>query len=253
MKLNDLQTLLQNSILTSEPLIHLYLQAPPKGSIADRVAIYANGFYSRLEEVLANDYTTLAAIIGEDKFSKICRNYVDIYPSSSDSLNFFGQNLSEYLTGSLPHKPYLAEIAAFEWAEYQSLVARDTGLLCASDLQALPADQWPELKFELHPSCQMLIQRWNSLALIEASRKGRSILKPKRLTTPQAVLVWRRQLEIRYSKLDPLELTMLNGIKCQKSFIEICEILRNVMPEGEVANYVAKELYAWLQEQLFVD
>ena len=47
---NDIYTLLQNSILSQKPLIESYLQSPPRGSIADRVAIYTNGFYSRLEE-----------------------------------------------------------------------------------------------------------------------------------------------------------------------------------------------------------
>ncbi|CEG58313.1 HvfC/BufC family peptide modification chaperone [Legionella fallonii] len=254
MKLNELQTLLQNSILTSEPLIHPHLQAPPKGSVSDRVAIYANGFYGRLEEVLANDYNLLTSVMGKDKFSEMCRAYIHKYPSCSDSLNFFGQNISQFLTETSPYnkKPYIAEIAQFEWAEYQSVVACDKDLLSESDLHALPVEQWPELKFELHPSCQILTFYWNSLSLIEALRKNKSTPKPKLLKLPQSVLVWRHQLEIRYTKLNSLELTMLNAIKRQESFIEICEALRKKIADEEVASYIVKELHSWLRAKLFV-
>lgn len=45
---------------------------------------------------------------------------------------------------------------------------------------------------------------------------------------------------------------MLNAIKQEASFIEICELLSHEMPEGKVADYLVNELHAWLQEQLFV-
>lgn len=254
MKPTDLHSLLQNSMLTLEPLIDPYLNAPPKGSIADRVAIYTDGFYSRLEETLTNDYSTLAAVMGENKFSKMCRNYMEVYPSYSYSLNFFGQNLSLFLTQALPFnkKPYLAEIASFEWAEYQSIIAGDRDLLSASDLHSLPVTQWPEMKFYLHPSCKILPMQWNSLSLIKATRANLFIPSPKKLKAPQSVMVWRRQREVRYRRLDHLELIMLNAINQQASFKEICDYLGNEMPEDKVAPYLVKELYAWLQEQLFV-
>lgn len=254
MKPTDLHTLLQNSILTSEPLIHSYLQDPPKGSIADRVAIYADGFYGRLEEALISDYSTLAALMGDAGFSKMARIYLDTYPSYSYSLNYLGQNLSKFLSETEPYnkKPYLAEIALFEWAEYQSIIASDGKVLSASDLHSLPVTDWPDLKFYIHPSAQILTMHWNTISIIKASRKNNSKIPPKKLKVQQEVLVWRRQLEVRYCKLDPLELTMLHAIKQQSSFIEICDMLSHKMPEADVADYLVKELYAWLNEELFV-
>ncbi len=254
MKLTELHTLLQNSILTSEPLINPYLDAPPKGTVADRVAIYANGFYARLEETLMSDYSTLAAVMGDDQFSQMSETYTHTYPSYNYSLNNFGENLSQFLTETLPYKknPYLAEIAAFEWAEYQAIVAHDANLLSVAELQSLPLSQWPEMRFHLHPSCKILTMHWNSLALIKASRNNKSIPSPKKLQTPQCVMIWRRQLEVRYCKLESSELTMLNAIIQEASFMNICEILSHQMPEDEVASYLVKELHAWIQENCFI-
>ncbi|WP_412757745.1 putative DNA-binding domain-containing protein [Legionella bozemanae] len=254
MKLTELHTLLQDSILTSEPLINPYLDSPPKGSIADRVAIYADGFYARLEEVLMSDYSTLAAIMGENKFSQMSQSYTHAYPSYNYSLNNFGENLSQFLTETLPYKkkPHLAEIAVFEWAEYQAIVARDAHLLSAADLQSVPLSQWPEMKFHLHPSCKILTMHWNSLSLIKASRSNKSIPAPRKLKNPQFIMVWRRQLEVRYRKLEYPERTMLNAIIQEASFMDICEMLSHRLPEDEVARYLVRELHAWIQENCLI-
>ncbi|KTC93127.1 MULTISPECIES: DNA-binding domain-containing protein [Legionella] len=254
MKLNELHSLLQKSMLTLDPIIKPYLCPPPRGSIDERVAIYAEGFYGRLEETLANDYSTLAEMLGESKFNTLCRKYIDAYPSYHYSLNSFGQHLSQFLLETVAYskKTYLSEIAAFEWAESDAIISRNAELLSESDLRDLPPKAWPKLKLYLHPSCQILCMHWNSLALIEAPRRGLSIPHPRKLKSPQFVLVWRRQLEVRYCKLDHLEQNLLQAIKSQATFMEICEQLSHKMPEAEVATYIVKKLHSWLNEQIFV-
>src|SRR4051794_29474048 len=127
MQSNKLNVLLQQSILTSEPLINPHLVLPPKGSLEDRVAIYANGFYARIAEALQSDYTTLASILGQNQFFKMCAHYIDSYPSYTYSLNFIGKDLPYFLKKTRPYlkKPYLAEIALFEWAESLAVIASD--------------------------------------------------------------------------------------------------------------------------------
>jgi hypothetical protein len=64
-------------------------------------------------------------------------------------------------------------------------------------------------------------------------------------------MVCRRKLDIRYCTLGIHEFTMINAIKNQATFAEICEFLSHTIPEDEVANYLVKELYAWFQEEVF--
>jgi hypothetical protein len=251
-KLYNLHTLLQNTILTSEPLIHPHLASPPKGTIEDRVAIYADGFYLRLEETLHSDYEILASILGGNKFTKMCIQYIDCYPSQSYTLNFFGQHLEAFLKKTQPYnkKPYLSEIASFEWAQSQSITTNDTDLLSVNDLQSVPVNEWPENRFYLHPSSTILTMHWNSLELIEAVRKNNPIPFAKKLKAPQHVLVWRRQRETRYCKLKYLDYILMKAILSKATFLEICEQLSQKMPEEKVPTYLVKELHAWLQEQL---
>lgn len=252
---NDFYSLLQNSILNHDLLIEPYLQMPPKGVIADRINIYANGFYSRLEEVLLNDYPTLAAQLGQQAFSNLCRSYVIAYPSYSYSLNFLGQYLNRFLAETAPYskKPYLAEIAAYEWAESQAFTAANATLLTVAELQILPASEWPDKKFYLHPSCHLLTMHWNSFSLLDARRRqSKNFPRPKKLTAPQALLVWRRELQVRYYQLDDVELALLTAVKKEASFMELCEHLSHVIREDDVASYIVKKMHIWLNEQIFI-
>ncbi|HAT9067731.1 TPA: hypothetical protein JBD66_11240 [Legionella pneumophila subsp. pneumophila] len=109
------------------------------------------------------------------------------------------------------------------------------------------------MKFYLHPSCHLLSMHWNSFDLIKASRDGyKHPPRPKKMAHSQSLVIWRRQLQIRYYLLDKLELNMLKAIQNKASFIEICEQLSYEMKDEKAASYLVKKLYVWLEEQLFV-
>ncbi|MBA2655698.1 MAG: putative DNA-binding domain-containing protein [Tatlockia sp.] len=254
MKPSNLDNLLQDTMLSAEPLIHPHLAKPPKGSLEARVAIYTEGFYTRLEDTLASDYSALAFLLAGGKFKKLCRAYTDTHPSCHYSLNSFGQHMESFIKANpvFNKTPYLAELARFEWAESQAIIAADATLLRATDLQALPPANWPELVFSLHPSSCLLRFDWNSIELIEAIRSNNQVPKPKKLKKPQSVLVWRRQTEVLYCKLNARDYTLVKAMKAKANFLELCELLSKKMPEAKVPPFLVKELYAWLSEELFI-
>jgi hypothetical protein len=254
MNLNELQSLLQKSILTQQPLIQSELQPPPKGCIDDRIAIYSSGFYQRLKESLSMDFPCLSKLMGEKKFSKMSEKYIEQYPSLSPTLNFYGKLMPHFLMETEPYKnkPFLAEIATFEWAEYMAMVSKDNRLQRVSDLQAVAPEKWPDLRFYLHPSCQLLSFHWNSLSLIKSIRDNRLNLQAKKLTPPQQVLVWRQQTDVNYCILDDLQFNFLHQITQGASFLELCDHLSLHMPEEEATAYIVKQMHIWLAEQLFV-
>ncbi|KTD51433.1 hypothetical protein Lqui_0277 [Legionella quinlivanii] len=250
MKFEEVSESLQNSMLTLEPVVKPHLCQPPRGSIEDRISIYANGYYNRLEEALMDDYPVLVAIMGGSNFHNMSRNYIHAYPSSHYSLDLFGQNLSQFLFETLPYsrKPYLSEIAAFEWAQSDAITSHDADLLCEADLQKLSPEEWLNLKFYLHPSCRVIDMHWNSLMLIETPGKS----QPKKLKTPQFVLIWRRQLDVLNYKLSPLEFILIQAIQSGAAFMEICDQISSKMEEKEAAAYIVQKLHFWLNSQLLV-
>lgn len=252
--LENLYTLFQQSMLSQQPLIESQLKTPPKGSLRDRIAIYADGYYGRLQETLASDYEILAFLLGDKAFSHLCKIYVTAYPSTSYSLNFLGQHLSRFLSEKSPFKksPWLAEIAACEWAEAEAFSAVNARLLTIAELQSQPAEKWPELQFYLHPSCHLLQLQWNSFAMMQTFKTKKRHLKPAKMKNPKALLIWRCQLQIRQCFLDNLELNILEAIQKNCSFMAICELLSQEMQDDEAAKYLVSKLYSWLQDKIFV-
>ncbi|KTC71542.1 hypothetical protein Lbir_1694 [Legionella birminghamensis] len=254
MKFEELSILLQDSMLGLEPIIKSQLCQPPRGSIEDRVSIYAHGYYNRLQEALMNDYPVLVKIMGESDFHKMSRKYIDAYPSTHYSLDAFGQHLSLFLCEMTPYRkrPYLSEIAAVEWAQSAAITSPDAPLLCEDDLKKLSPEEWPSLKFYLHPSLQVIGLHWNSLLLIETAGRKRSRPRPEKLKNPQSLLIWRRQLEVCRFKPDHLGLLLINAIQSGAAFLEICDQLSNKMAEKEAAPYLVQNLHFWLNNQLLV-
>lgn len=250
---SEIYTLLQQTIIKQDSSITPFLQKPPQGSIADRVAIYTNGYYARLEEALLSDFDTLSLLMGEEDFSLLSEGYVKAYPSHGYSLNSLGKHLRQYLSESKAYekKPYLAEVAAFEWAEAEAFIAAEKPIQTHKDLEQVPPEAWPELRFCLHPSCQIVTFNWNAFALIDALRRGHSV-KAKPLPRPQSVMIWRGPQEVDNYLLNNTELIALQAIQAGANFIGICEQLLADIDETEVANYLVARLYRWLGEGWFV-
>lgn len=252
----DMYTLLQQAILHQEPLIEEYLELPPQGTLADRIAIYANGFNSRVNKVLLSDFQLLALLIGYEEFGQLSRQYALSYPLCHYSLDKLGQHFSRYLAEINPYKqqPYLAEIATYLWAESRAFIAADLPSLTITEWQNVSSEQWPDMTFCLHPSCHLLHMHWNSLALMNGLRDKKDPLpKPYLLAHSQAIMIWRYQHQVTHCLLDELETLIIGAIINKASFIDICESLHyQKIAEEEVVTYLIEKLYIWNKKEWFV-
>ena len=84
----------------------------------ERVAIYADMYFARLLECLADDYPAVKALIGPIGFEKLVRAYLREHPSRHWNLNVLGRKLPEFLAGDvkLPRKALVLDVARIECA-----------------------------------------------------------------------------------------------------------------------------------------
>jgi len=68
----------------------------PRMTARERLEVYRFGYRARLIECLADDYPVLAETLGETAFEKLCEGYIERFPSSSPSLNYFGRHMARY-------------------------------------------------------------------------------------------------------------------------------------------------------------
>jgi hypothetical protein len=250
--LRKLQEILQSHLLYSQGEIASYITEPVRGTAAERLAIYEDGYRFRLIEVLQKDYSVLQQYIGDEAFEAMCRAYIDAYPSRYFSVANFGQHFPVFLENTEPYasKPYLNELAAFLWALSTTIDAPNAPLLTTQTVASIVPEQWPHARFTLQPSAELLFAYWNILPIWQALIKDETPPEPQASTLPVACMVWRKELQPYYCPLTQEEARVFETIQKGFTFAEICQELLQSMPEEEVAAYVVNLLLRWLNDGL---
>lgn len=221
-------------------------------SAEERVRIYVEAYRLRLLEILEDNYPGLWALVGDEEFDKLGRAYIDAHPSTHPSVRWFSRHLEGFLKDGPPYSehPYLAEMAAFEWAQSTVFDAADEAPVAMEELAALPPDAWPGLRFELHPSVQLLSLSWNIPSFWQAvDQEGEP---PGLAAAPEAVtwLLWRAELTTHWRSLGSDEAWAFAAARDGKNFAELCEGLCRWHEGSAVAMQAASLLKRWLTDGL---
>lgn len=217
----------------------------------ERVKVYVDGYRLRLLEVLQDNFSGLYALLGDEDFDRLGRAYIDAHPSTHPSVRWFSQHLADFLRRTPPYdaQPYLAEMAAFEWAQGLVFDAADAPAADAQVLAAVAPDAWAGLRFRLHPSVRVLSLEWNIPAawqVLEADEAP----ELRQGDAPATWLLWRKDLQTHWRSLDEGEIWALHAAREGKGFGEICEGLCRWHESSEVAMQAASYLKRWLTDGL---
>jgi len=158
----------------NETLLSQQVHSPRPPRPVERLEVYRNGYYVRLQDALANDFPALLAAMGDARFGKIMADYLLDHPSVKPSLRQLGRNLSNWLK-SREYSSLWAEMAALEWAILKAFDARDADLLSNDQLSRVPAYQWSSLRFRLHPSVTLLFPTHNIREIWGAATQRKTI------------------------------------------------------------------------------
>jgi Putative DNA-binding domain len=127
-------------------------------SASSRAAIYANNARVNFINSLALTYPALMRLVGEDYFRQCARAYMHGHPSRSGDLYPAGADFPQFIAdlhGSSDLR-YLVDIAALEWAHQESQHAAPHAPLDLARLRSVPAEQYQQLRFRLHPSARLI-------------------------------------------------------------------------------------------------
>ena len=66
---------------------------------------------------MSTDFEALIAVLGEEEFRSAARAYVEATPSAFRNVRWYGGKLAAFLRQTQPwrDKPWLADLAEFEW------------------------------------------------------------------------------------------------------------------------------------------
>jgi hypothetical protein len=127
-----------------------------------RIAVYRNNVHGNYRRALAATYPVVRRLVGDRRFNALIEAFVRAHPSRQGDVNRYGGELAAFLSSYAPKSAlaYLPDVARVEWAIDQANIAADAPPLDLVALGAVPAEAFGELRFELHPSAQLIASRY---------------------------------------------------------------------------------------------
>lgn len=255
MNLKQLQQNFKKHLLNQESPIIQHIVSDQLSS-EFRLGIYADAYTARLIEVLQSDYPALQFLLGEEAFVELSLFFINQHPSTYTSLRWYGQHLPTLLgkVESYSTKPYLAELAMFEWTLVDAFNASDQPAISEQEVARIPADKWPVLSFGFHPSVHSFQYQWNILPIWQAYKENGPYPAVEKLAQAQTCLVWRQELKTLFRTLAPDEAQMFAAARQGANFSELCEQLSTVMEDAEQVPLRAVSLLkTWISQELITD
>lgn len=137
---------------------------------ADRLAIYRNTYVAVLTRALRLSYPAIQRLVGDAFFEDAAQRFIAERPARSAWLDQYGEGFAEFLARcrGADAVPYLADVAALEWAVACALHAEDRAPLDLVRLTALNEDQQACATFVAHPSVRLVRTRFPADAIWRA-------------------------------------------------------------------------------------
>lgn len=220
-------------------------------SAAERLAIYANAYHTRLLECLGEVYPMLKRALGEETFEGFAFGYLQEYPSRSYTLNALGKQFPLYLQETRPAAPeveaeafeselaeghgalakdwpdLLIDLARLEWAIYEVFDGpgmEGKPLLGFDQLTGIPPERWAEVRLQPVPCLQVLATRFPVNDYYTALRKAEG---DQGVAVPAAcesfVALTRRNFVVRRYSVSRTEFELLKAVQEGKTVGEAVE------------------------------
>ncbi len=149
-----------------------WLRQPREGGAAQGLAAYRANAGAIAERALASAFPTLAALVGNDSFAALARDFWQHHPPARGDLGEWGDALPDFIAASAALAPelYLADSARLDWLVNVASRAAD-GPDAAPELEALGQHPPEALRLTLRPGCAVLASAWPVAAIWQAHQQ----------------------------------------------------------------------------------
>jgi hypothetical protein len=197
-------------------------------SAEERLDVYANMYFFRLRDVLAEDFARTAGVLGEARWHNLVTDYLLAHPPTRWSLRWAGEELPGFLRGHEygAERPWLADLAALEWARNEAFQARDAEPVRPEALAVVAPEEWPALSFGAAPGAVLRPSPWDLAGWWD----GDGSVPPAEAPGGQVLLVWRDESnDVRHEPLAADDAEAARRLFSGAPFAEVCEAYA---PEG---------------------
>lgn len=118
------------------------------------IAVYRNTAIKGAIDALADNYPTVAAIVGEQAFAALALAFVEQYPPNTPVLAAYGAALPDWLESHEIGRalPYLSGVALIDRFQTESHLAAEAPTLAPAAVADLSAAQWSASRVAFQPA-----------------------------------------------------------------------------------------------------
>lgn len=218
-------------------------------SQAEALSIYNNAYHQRLVDVSSALFPMLYNTLGKDLYTQLWIGYMGRFPPRNGPIHRVGMALRDYLQTHEQFKdlPAVADIVQLESLLTALFDLVDEAPFTLAMLQALPAQDWPGMRWQAKLDWALVSTRFDLEAywrLMQdyiarqgepgAADFGITLLAPAPDPRHPNLLVFRRDHRMQFQRIPaPLGL-FLSGIQHGESFASLCEALAVAFPDQDI-------------------
>lgn len=212
----------------------------------DRVGIYAEMYWLRMRDTLRGDYPYVLQILGEEDFDVLVARHLKRRPSTHYSLGRLGVAFADTVAESaLDGLPWLADLAALEWARAEAFVALDAPVLPLVALSTLNEETFTHSRLVTSPSLRLLHPTWDVLPVWRALEAGTSWKEVSAGEATSALVAWRQEFKVFHVTITAAEARALANVQQGLDLPTVCEAFAEA-PEPIAAAFQA--IGSWVSE-----
>lgn len=215
------------------------------------IKAYQSNGHALAQRALQAAYPVLTQLLGAESFAALARAFWHAAPPTCGDVAQWGADLPDFVRGSaqLQDEPYLADVAALEWALHGAASAADAAV-DAPSFALLAAHDPAQLHLQLSPGCRVLTSDW-PCASIWAAHSDQSVsfdVARQRLLghLPECALVWRTGLRAQVSRISAVEQLFVTQLLAGHSLGAALDAAVHVPPAPGAS--VAWDIGSWLGE-----
>lgn len=193
------------------------------------MAIYRNGYRTRLVDTLRSTYERTARWVGEDAFRQAAAHHVISHPPTSWTLDDLGEGFEETLRELFTGDPEVAELAWLEWAMHRCFVCADVNPMDAVGFGEATAsfqeDDWANMRLTFLPGTYLTKISHDIGELWRALKQENATAPEYALSRPLYCIVWRDDLKPVFMQVAEKEGQALARLLGGASYADACAAL----------------------------
>jgi len=213
MQLRELQQTIARGILADQPEALAAIVREDGLAFDKRLQVYRNNTIISLTEALRTTFPVVSALVGEKFFGYAAKAFISGHPPQAPRLAEYGGGFAAFLTAFEPARtlPYLADVAALEWAMNEAHHAPDDTALTPENLAVVPPENSAALVLALRRSCRLLHSNYRVDRLWQAHQPSGS-LQDLAIDGDCHLLVYRSHDDAEMMALDAAGFALLSRI-----------------------------------------